>query len=178
MIVFDTETTGLGQPYVQPLSKQPKIIEFAGIKLDDDTLEEIDRLEFICNPQEQISDKITKITGLTNDDLLDKLPFFDHYNNLVNFFIGEKSMCAHNLAFDRDILVFELQRLDLQYKFPFPYIHLCSVELTYHINQYRLNLSKLHHWCFGESFEGAHRAMVDVEALVRCVRHLRKEQMI
>ena len=42
MIVFDTETTGLPLPETAPLESQPRIIEFAGIKLDHD-IKEIDR---------------------------------------------------------------------------------------------------------------------------------------
>lgn len=56
-IVFDTETTGLLKPESAPLSEQPQIIEFAGIKVDFDTLEEIDRLEFLSI---QASSSLTK----------------------------------------------------------------------------------------------------------------------
>ena len=38
MIIFDTETTDLVKPGLVPLEDQPHIIEFAGIKLDDFTL--------------------------------------------------------------------------------------------------------------------------------------------
>jgi len=43
-IIFDTETTGLPVNSIIDIKKQPEIIEFAAIKIDDETLDEIDRL--------------------------------------------------------------------------------------------------------------------------------------
>ena len=66
MIAFDTETTGLpikGE-LSSPLKMQPHIIEFAAIKLDDETLEETDRLHFFCKPPISIPAVITKITSI------------------------------------------------------------------------------------------------------------------
>ncbi len=172
MIVFDTETTGLPLKGNAPVSKQPHIIEFAGIKLDDNTLEEKDRHEFVCKPPVNITAEITNITGLVNKDLKDKKPFAAHVVDLQNFFLGEKYAAAHNFSFDKGMFIFELQRLGMITKFPWPPEQICTVEKTYHINGHRLNLTKLHEHCFGEAFENAHRAMVDVEALVRCIRWL------
>ena len=69
MIVFDTETTGLPAADAAPLAKQPHIIEFAAIKLDEDTLEEVSRLEFLSKPPIDLPPIITKITGITDADL-------------------------------------------------------------------------------------------------------------
>ena len=178
MIIFDTETTGLVEPEATPIEKQPQIIEFAAVKLDTKTLDEIDRVEFLVNPGRPLPDKIVEITSIKDSDLQDQKPFAAYYNTLVNFFLGEWIMVAHNLAFDRDLLKFELMRMDKLTQFPWPPSHKCTVELTKHIKNLRLTLAGLHELAFDETFKGAHRAMVDVEALVRIVKWLRKDGII
>ena len=72
MIVFDLETTGLPKAEGSDLDIQPKIIEFGGIKLDED-LNELGRLEFFCNPGHPL-DKILKFE-LERNDKLTKFPW-------------------------------------------------------------------------------------------------------
>lgn len=177
-IVFDTETTGLLKPESSPLSEQPQIIEFAGIKIDFDTMEEIDRLEFFVNPGIKLPDKITEITHITDAMLAGQPKFAKRYPELCRFFLGTTHLIAHNLAYDRDMLKNELLRLGKGCQFPWPAVHICTCEGTKSMHGYRLNLTKLHQEAFGEAFDNAHRAMGDVEALLRCVKWLRTKEML
>jgi DNA polymerase III epsilon subunit-like protein len=177
MIVFDTETTGLPKPAAVPLIEQPKIIEFAAIKLDDKTLKEVGRMEFLCNPQERLDPFIIKNCHITDEMLADKPPFVYYYPQLVEFFFGTRKMAAHNIGFDRDLLTFELMRLDRMSRFPWPPEHICTVEASYAIKNHRLKLSLLHEIVTGKPHKDAHRAMADTEALVTCIRWLRKKGM-
>ena len=177
IIIFDTETTGLLEPITVPLHKQPKMIEFAAIKLNKE-LKEIDRLEFLINPGIPIPAHITKITNITNDMVKNAGTFVTYLDNLQDFFLGVREFVAHNLMFDHDILSFELQRLDRLTQFPWPFIRTCTIEQTFHLHGYRLNLAKLYHYCFQKNFENAHRAMADVEALTQCYIHLKNENII
>jgi DNA polymerase-3 subunit alpha len=104
--------------------------------------------------------------------------FGEKLDELRRFHLGERIIIAHNLAFDLSMIRFELMRLDAVCKFPWPYHGICTVVETLPIRGHRLSLSKLHEYCFGEAFDGAHRAMVDVEALTRCVIHLIKKKII
>lgn len=178
MIVFDTETTGLVNLEAADLSAQPHIIEFAGIKLDDQTLEEQERLSLLLDPGFSISEEITKITGLTTLDLEGQPSFAEEFATIAEFFLGERTMVAHNLAFDKDLLRFELMRIGRELSFPWPYNQLCTVEASYGIKNHRLSLTALHKHAFGTEFKGAHRAMNDVEALVSCIKWLRNEGMM
>lgn len=183
MIVFDTETTGLTLRGNAPLDKQPYMIEFAGIKLDDESLEEVDRLEFMCKPPVKITAEITKITKITDDgtskrDVGKSPPFFKFYPRLASFFIGEGCMVCHNLGFDRAILEYELRRHGVLTKFPWPTDHICTVERTEDLNGHRVKLIDLYEHYFGEKFEGAHEAMRDVEALTNLIRAMRKDNRI
>lgn len=178
MIIFDTETTGLPKPDSCPLEEQPKIIEFAAVKLDNKTLKKVDEIEFLINPGEKLEAIITKITGLTDASLKDAAPFVAYYPALVDFFLGERSMAAHYLAFDRSLLSFDLQRIDKLTRFPWPADHICTVEASYPIKNHRLKLTDLYQIVTGSVHKEAHRAMADVEALATCVRWMRKKGML
>ena len=174
-IVFDTETTGLVQPMVSFI--QPSMTEFAAIKLDEN-LDEIDRIEFLINPQCEIPPNITKITGISNEMVSDKKTFPEHLEDLQNFFLGVDEAAGHNLMFDLDMLQIELRRIDKVTQFPWPFKRVCTVEKTKHFYNYRLNLSKLYNYCFDKSFSGSHRAMADTEALKECFVFLRKKGVL
>jgi DNA polymerase-3 subunit alpha (Gram-positive type) len=175
MIVWDTETTGLPQPETAPLKSQPSIIEFAAIKLDD-KLEEVDRITFLCNPRIPLPAKITEITGLTDDDVKGQPPFSHFLPKLQAFFFREGVMVAHNVAFDRSLLRFELMRLDAMTRFPWPMTHICTVEVgkTLMPGYKWPKMTELYRHLFGKDLQQTHRAMDDVMALVEIVRELSK----
>lgn len=175
MILFDTETTGLLLPDVADLKKQPKIIEFAAIKLCDETLKEKGRLDLLINPNEEITPFITKLTGITNEMVLGKPCFADAIGSIVDFFLGERTLVAHNLGFDSSVLRNELKRLGKEFQFPWSPDWVCTVERTFDIRGRRLKLSDAYELSTGKEFKEAHRAMKDVEALVEVVRFLKKE---
>lgn len=178
MIIFDTETTGLVKNGLVPLKDQPQIIEFAAIKLDDKTLEEVGRIEFLANPKCKLPAIITKITGIKDSDLIGKPEFVESLPALRDFFLGEKYSFAHNHNFDTQMLSLELRRLKKQYAFPWPMNPICTVNKTMGIKGFRLKLSQLYFHLFQEEFPDAHRAMADVEALTRVVRELIKTGII
>ena len=177
-VVFDTETTGLEQAEIVSLDKHPKIIEFAAIKIDDYTLEEVDRLEMLINPQMLLPAKITQLTGITDADLADKEPFAFHFKQIAKFFMGEKYIFAHNAAFDVYMLKTEFKRLGVWPSFPAPMTPVCTVRQTMRMRGYRLSLSILYQQLFGDNMPKGHRAMVDVEALTRIVRELLNKEII
>jgi|TARA_A100000172_G_scaffold78052_1_gene63129 ATP-dependent DNA helicase DinG len=175
MIVFDLETTGLPKAEGSDLDLQPRIIEFGAIRFTDGTFEEYDRLEFMCNPGHELDPKITKITGITDEDLKDKKPFVAHYKDLCKFFLGEGSMAAHNLPFDRKILRFELERLDKVTKFPWPMDHICTVEVGQSVWGKMRKLGDIYEEIMGKKIEGAHRSLNDVEATIEIIKWYKKE---
>jgi DNA polymerase III epsilon subunit-like protein len=176
-VIWDTETTGLLEASRQA-EKQPSIIEIFCLKINDDTLEEIDTFSTLVNPKKPITAKITEITGIADKDVDTAPPFVRVYPKLVEFFMGERTMVAHNLTFDRDILYWELVRMGKERAFPWPYNQICTVEKTMNIKGHRLKLSHLYEHCFGEQFEDAHRAEADVRALYRIYKHLHGSSMI
>jgi DNA polymerase III epsilon subunit-like protein len=174
VIVLDTETTELVENTLVPLDQQPRIIQLCAAKLDDETLEEVARLKFMCNPGVPIPAEVTKITGFTDADVKDKPKFARYYPQLVDFFFGERTLVAHNLPYDRKLLSYELMRLDKLIQFPWPPEHICTVEATADISGKYLKLTELYEMLTGTKLAQTHHADDDVDALVVCVRKLRE----
>lgn len=168
--VFDTETTNLIANSMQPLEKQPFIIELFGITLDDEG-NELARFHQIFDPGIKIPAKVTEITGLTDKDVAGKPKFIAHAHEIKQLIESHDEVVAHNLSYDRSMVNFEMKRSGLTVDWP---ALICTVEATEHIKGFRLNLNALHELLFGEGFTNAHRAENDVLALARCFNELRR----
>lgn len=173
---LDCETTGLVKNRSTPLDQQPEIVEFYGCLVDLHTGKIYSEFEYLFKPRRPMKDDVIKIHGITNEAVAD-CPLFTRENALAFKAAFEKAPCviAHNLNFDVDMIELEMQRHGLTVEWP---QKICTVEQTLHVKGYRLNLNALHEWLFNESFRGAHRARVDVMALVRCAMELSKRGLI
>ena len=172
IIVFDTETTGLLKPSASGLEGQPYITEFYGVKIDEN-FEILDELESYINIPVPVPDFITKITGITSEQLQSAPTFEALIPRLTDFFTGSTEMVAHNLAFDKAMVGNQLIRAGCT-EFPFPEIETCTVQHSMSLEQRRINLTRLHELLLGKGFKDAHRAKSDVHALVRCYHKMRE----
>lgn len=169
-LIYDTETTGLLKPGIADLSSQPKIIEFALVELDDD-YNEVGAWSWLINPGEPITEEITKITGLTDNDLVGKPSFIQVLPEIEDVFLGAHRLMAHNLPFDMGMLTNELKRVGREYAFPYPPNQLCTVQLASElIFGRRARMTELYEKTLGKKLEQTHRALDDVRALVEIVR--------
>lgn len=164
-LVFDTETTALIGNSLQPLGKQPKLIEFFSLLLDE-SYAEISVINQLINPAVPLPAKSEEITSIT-EAMLKNAPTFDLVAEKLLAEI-EKADCvvAHNLKYDMQVMDFSFQRLERKVRWPARRV--CTVEATESMKGFRLSLSALHQELFGEAFTGAHRAEHDVRALARC----------
>lgn len=178
MIIFDTETTGIFNAKDAPLRTLPKIIELYAKKVDDTTLEMVDELDLLIDPQELITEEITNITSITNEMLKGKGNFASHFPRISDFWLGERWVCGHNATFDCDMLEIDMRRCGKISHFPWTPNRLCTVELTEHFEGRRMKLIDLHTYLFGVGFESAHRARADVDATYACVFELHKRGLI
>ena len=174
MIILDTETTGLLNALATPLERQPRIIEFAAIKLDDKTFEQISAMTFLCNPGFPLEPKITRITSITDEMLKNEKPFSFYYDDLLRFFSDDITMIAHNAAFDYLMLKNEIKRLGKEDEFPMPTKIICTVERSKRLLGRRLKLSDMYELLCKKKIKEAHRAMNDTQALAECVIKLFK----
>ncbi|MCK5604471.1 3'-5' exonuclease [Candidatus Pacearchaeota archaeon] len=180
-IIFDTETTGLPLKGDQPLEMEPHIVEFGAIYLDDDH-SVIRTVNQLLNPGDKIwDDKIknftdklppitTKITGITDADLVGKPTFSEFLPFLHYFFEGADLIVAHNMQFDKKLLEFEIQRVfedrsPYMGNFPWPEHIVCSMLEYQHQFGKWPKLTEMYSKIMGKPLEQTHRAIDDVNAL-------------
>jgi len=177
-IILDTETTGLVKNAAKPLLQQPHIIELGAIKVDDNW-KEIGRMNFLCKPPISLPPFITKITGITPADIK-KQPKFSHYlPELVGFFKDSDRMIAHNLPFDRNLLLFELRRIGMEFHFPWPFIHTCTAENSKSLFKGKYTkLQDIYKHAYGQDPEQKHRAIGDCEILLDVCKWLSKQGVL
>ena len=103
-IAFDTETTGLDW------DKDDRIIELGAVELVNHVPTGTTFQTYI-NPGRPVSEATIRITGITDEILVDKPPF-EHPSIVDAFldFVGDARIVAHNASFDRGFLNMELQR--------------------------------------------------------------------
>lgn len=107
IIFFDTETTGL-----KPESDY--IIEIAALKCrmsEGVQLTEIDRLYQNFKPPFAISQKISDLTGITNEYLADQPSFEAFFPKLQSFFGNHPVIAAYNTPFDSAFMKSSYNRL-------------------------------------------------------------------
>ena len=169
-LVLDTETTALIKNKLQPLDRQPRIIEFFALSLDS-AGDELDKFSYLFNPGIKIDEKITEITGIKQDMLNDQKPFSSIAQHILELIEVHDEIVAHNMSYDKAVIDFEMKRLGKKVRWP---ELICTIESTEYMKGHRMNLRSLHEFLFGEPFENAHRAENDVRATAKCFLELRK----
>ncbi len=168
---FDTETTGLVQNRTLHIDRQPEIVEFYGVQFDPNSGKLYDDFDQLIKPAKRMNEEQISHHHI-NNEMLEHSPVFAMAAPSIKKLIEEQTLIfAHNLAFDKDMVEIEFQRLNQKVAWP---KGLCTVEQTKHFRGWNLSLTKLHDYLFKEPFDGAHRASADVAALVRCIVELHK----
>lgn len=101
-IVFDTETTGFDALGAD------RITEIGCIEIID-LLPTGEQFHCYLDPQRDVPEKVTEITGLTTEFLRGKPLFKDKAQAFLDF-IGDSPMIAHNSDFDQSFINAELER--------------------------------------------------------------------
>lgn len=175
IVVFDTETTGLPLHPDAPLEKQPKIIELGAALLDYEG-KVVDTFQQLLHPGEDITEEITKITGITNEQLKDQPKFVDVLPQLREFFDRAFAVFAHNLPFDKKLLMFDLKRAACE-DFPWPATEYCTIGLHRSIWGRNMKMTELYEHAMKKPLPQTHRALDDVMALVEIIQALELHTM-
>ncbi len=148
-IVYDTETTGLNPP-------QSEIIEIAMIKITNGV--ESDRFSTFVKPKETIPAFITKINGITNEDVANAPTIDEIVDKIVDFIGTDYPLIAHNATFDNKFLYYALGERGLSYK----YIDTLDTARSIYpeLSNHRLETFIGH---FGLADRQTHRAMDDAK---------------
>lgn len=170
-LLFDTETTALAKNSLIRLEKQPYVIEWYGLTLNDN-LEETEHWGSLFAYHKPLPAEIVRITHIADADLVGAPKFFEKAEELRHYIESHDRVVGHNLTFDMDRVDQEMARANMAVEWPSDKI--CTVEQTEFIKGYRFSLSALHEYLFGETFKDAHRAEADVRAMTRCYIELVK----
>lgn len=178
MLVFDTETTGLTLHPDADQRKQPKIIEFGGALLDMRTGEVVDTYSQVIDPGEAVTEEITKITGITNA-MFDGMPTLLGYSDtLLEAFSRAAAVAAHNLPFDKAMIMNDLRRIGRVHELPWPRSELCTVGVFKERWGRNPRLIELYEAVIGKPFEQKHRALDDVMHLVEIIQQERLWELV
>lgn len=159
IIIMDFETSGLVLPSIANKEKQPRATEIGAIKTDGQTIG--GQLSQLIYPDCDITEEITKITGITNAMLKGQPRFAEYLPQLKDFFHDSEMMIAHNAPFDRAILEYELHRAGCT-DFPWPTEIICTAQ-EYAIRfGYNPHMKELYEKIIGEPLDQKHRALDDV----------------
>ncbi|SDB10772.1 DNA polymerase-3 subunit alpha [Pseudobutyrivibrio sp. YE44] len=153
-VVFDIETTGFNP-------KSCKIIEIGAVKFKDGQI--IDRFSEFVNPEIPIPYKITELTSITDEMVIDA-PTIDVILPKFMDFCQGTVLVAHNAGFDTSFIRYNCKKLGLDYD----YTHVDTVEVAryLHPNNARFNLDAV---CKLENVvnEHHHRAVADAEVTAK-----------
>ena len=150
-VVFDIETTGFS-------SVTNHIIEIGAVKVENGKI--VDRFSTYVNPQEPIPYRITKLTTITDADVMDA-PTIDQVLPEFFAFCEGCVLVAHNASFDIGFIKENARKLEL----PYAYTHVDTLAMA------RVLLPQLAKFTLdhvaktvGVSLENHHRAVDDAEA--------------
>ena len=155
LVIFDLETTGVD-------TNKDRIVEFAAIKVDWETFDEIDKKRFLINPQMPIPAESSDIHGIYREDIIAAAVFADVAKELVEWMKG-CDLAGYNIVrFDIPILLAEFARAKVKFDIPDDVSLVDGWQIYAHFLPH--TLAGAHKFYCGSEFRGAHRAMNDVRA--------------
>lgn len=105
-VSFDTETTGLDV-------HNDRIIQISAAKYRKGKL--VDTYDTLVNPRKQILPKITAITGITTQQVLNAKDFVDVVPDFIKFIQGENLVGQNIIKFDLPLIEQEIKRAKLDW---------------------------------------------------------------
>lgn len=109
---IDLETTGFSP------DKFAEIIEFAAFRVSDPNPKEWEVLYSLIKPKARVPKKITKLTGITQEQV-DQAPGFTHFAKELYTFVSEGYIVAHNAKFEKRFLDFYMNYNQLLFDNPY-----------------------------------------------------------
>ena len=154
-VVLDLETTGLSARYNE-------IIEFGAVRVEKGM--EVGHIDILVKPKVPVSEKISKITNITNDLLKDK-PTIEEAMPKILDFCKDAILVTHNADFDISFLQEALVNMGRE-KLPNPVIDTLSLSRYLFPDARNHTLGSLcHNMDVTYDEESAHRADYDAHVL-------------
>jgi len=183
-LFFDTETSGLPKNWKAPPSdvdNWPHAVQVGWIQCKPDGAVEDER-EYIVKPDGWIvPDEAARVHGITTERALAEGVDVAMVLEQFTAALGEaQTVVAHNLDFDRNVIQAELIRAGISAGSASPSL-VCTMKQSTDFcaipGQYGNKwptLAELHERLFEEPVAGAHSALADARACMRCFFRLRE----
>lgn len=161
LVFVDIETNGINHI-------RGRVIEVAAIRVENGKVTQTFRS--LIDPESELPYFITKLTGITNDDVK-KAPTFDQIAEDLKAVLSDAIFVAHNVRFDYSFLKQEFSRLGMH----FLPKQLCTVKLSRalypHVKGHKLSdVIQRHNF----SFNQRHRAYDDAAVLWQFMQYIEK----
>lgn len=187
IIIFDTETNGLPKNWSAPAydtGNWPRMIQLAWQMYSDDG-RKLAEHNYIIKPHNwEVPEEVAAINGITTERAMKEGLELEFVLQTFNHAFWEvDTLVAHNISFDERVLGAEMLRegYDNAYDHISEVYRICTMlgsvdfcDLPGPRGKKWPKLQELHTKLFGVGFEGAHDALVDVQALAKCYFELKK----
>lgn len=164
-VVCDVETTGLSPVY-------NRITEISLIKIQDGEI--TDKFSTLVNPKQHIPREITYLTGISNEDVIDKPVFDDIAPKIIKFFddLNPESVIfvGHNVSFDFKFVSESFKRMDEPVKFEIKTLCTCKLARRLLSQLKSKSLGNVSEY-LGIKMDRKHRAFDDTLATAKILLH-------
>lgn len=188
-IFFDVETNGLPlwkEPSEHP--DQPRIVSLAAM-LHDENRKSVRCINTLIKPDGWVIGEDTiKIHGITNEcALAEGRPIIDVLKEFLSMLDEAQVIVGHNVSFDLRMIRIETKRLGIDVPERETYCtmkkstELCDIRPTEamlyagFVRPKNPKLTEAYQILFGKELDGAHSAMVDMEACAEIYYHLQDQ---
>jgi len=190
-LFFDTETNGLPKSWKakeDDVSNFPRIVQlaYAMYKPNGELVGE--RVDIIIPEGFTIPKEASDVHGISTERAnAEGKPLAEVLTEFQKAVRYSKHLVAHNIKFDFPVVNCEYIRANIGWSGKYleqictmlGSMDFCKLPNAYGYSGYKYpNLTELHNILFGEGFDGAHDALVDVQACARCFFELKKREVI
>lgn len=180
ILIVDFETTGLIKGDTQDPKRQPGIVQI-GMVMVDENWDWLEDYQTLVNPEMPIEPEAQSTHGIDAAKVKDAPTMGEVVSDLIHWFLGVRYWGGHNCEFDRQVLWYQALRYNFASRFPWPAVDVDTmVSSKDHLNLpgkrgvKMPRLEELHNHLFGHGFAGAHDALQDVLATMRCGSEMKK----
>jgi len=167
-VVFDIETTGFS-------AVTDRIIEIGAVKVEDGKI--TDKFSTFVNPKRPIPFRITELTGITDEMVIDSPDIETILPQFIKF-IGDAVLVAHNASFDVGFIEQNCKRQKIEADFTYVDTVALARVLLPALNRFKLDTVAK---ALNISLENHHRAVDDAgctaEIFVKFVQMLKEREL-